>query len=246
VNRSRNPDPVDGYPERLDVPTRVPKTKEECEHYARYRWASQMVRGEALDIACGTGYGARLLARSARVTGVDRDEDAVDKARARVTGRFLGAAVPPIPFPDETFDFVVCFETVEHIADDLEFIREIRRVLRVGGELLISTPNKDISASSGVSLNEWHVREYTLPSLKELLRNAGLELGDVYAQSFPPKLKRAHRVMWRLHGLTWTQPAVVRSVTRSLFGDAEVRPFDSHRPAPGYWLVRATRAKNYA
>jgi hypothetical protein len=82
-------------------------------------------------------------------------------------------------------------------------------------------------------------------SLKELLKNADLEVGDAYAQSFPPKLKRAHRVMWRLHGLTWTQPAVVRSVTRSLFGDAEVRPFDSRRGSPGYWLVRTRRAKNY-
>jgi SAM-dependent methyltransferase len=246
MNPSRNPGPVDAYPERLDVATRVPKTKEECEHYARYLWASKVVRGETLDIACGTGYGARLLARNARVTGVDRDEAALDKARARVTGRFLAATAPPIPFPDETFDFVVCFETVEHIADDLEFIREIRRVLQPGGELLISTPNKDISAPSGVPLNEWHVREYTLVSLEELLKNAGLDVGDAYAHSFPPKLKRGHRVMWRLHGLTWTQPAVVRSVTRSLFGDAEVRPFDSRRRSPGYWLVRARRAKNYA
>jgi SAM-dependent methyltransferase len=239
---SQKPGHISASPERLDVVTRIPKTKEECEHYARYLWASRLVHGEALDVACGTGYGARMLARRARVSGVDRNEDAVERARARVSGSFTVAEMPPIPFPDEAFDCVVCFETVEHIADDLEFIREIRRVLHPGGELLISTPNRDISAPGGVPLNKWHVREYTLVSLEALLKSAGLEIGQAYAQSFPPRLKRAHRAMWRLHGFTWGLPAVVRSATRAVLGDAEVRPFDNRRGAPGYWLVRASRA----
>jgi SAM-dependent methyltransferase len=174
------------------------------------------------------------------MSGVDRDEDAVETARARVIGRFIVADVPPIPFPDEAFDCVVCFETVEHIADDLEFIREIRRVLHPGGELFISTPNADISAPGGAPLNKWHVREYTLASLEALVKSAGLEIRQAYAQSFQSRLKRGHRIMWRLHGLTWGLPAV-RSATRTLLGDAEVHPFDPHRDAPAYWLVRARR-----
>lgn len=157
---------VSGRPERLDVGKRIPKTEEECGHYARYAWASALVPGEALDVACGTGYRARLLAHHARVSGVDRDEAAVSKARLRATGSFSVAEVPPIPFPNDAFDFVACFETIEHIPDDTEFIREIRRVLRPGGTLLISTPNKAVSAPGGVPLNKWHVREYTLATLK--------------------------------------------------------------------------------
>jgi 2-polyprenyl-3-methyl-5-hydroxy-6-metoxy-1,4-benzoquinol methylase len=226
-------------PERVDVASRVPKTKEECEHYARYVWAAAQVHGEVLDVACGTGYGSRLLARSARVSGVDRDREAVDKARSRIAGTFLVAEVPPIPFASEAFDFVVSFETIEHIPDDVAFIRELRRVLRPGGTLLISTPNGDISAPTGVPLNRWHVREYTLASLTTLLGEAGLQVCDVYAQSFPPRVSRGHRITWRLHGLTWTQPARLRLATRSLFGDAEVRPRTDHQAAPGYWVVRA-------
>jgi SAM-dependent methyltransferase len=240
---SRRAGHLNAAPERLDVPTRIPKTKEECEHYARYAWASALVRGEVLDVACGTGYGARLLACHARVSGVDRAEEAVEKALSRVTGTFLVAEVPPIPFPNDAFDFVVSFETVEHIADDFEFIREINRVLRPGGTLLMSTPNKDISAPGGVPLNQWHIREYTLDSLSALLRGAALEVCDVYVQSFPPKIKRGHQIAWRLQGLTWTQPAVVRSATRALLGDAEVRPYDDHQPPAGYWLVSAIKGR---
>src|SRR5436190_13862043 len=128
---------IDGAPERIDVAARLPKTKEECEHLARYHWAAAQVHGEVLDVACGTGYGAKLLAHNAQVSGVDRNKEAVDRARARVVGTFLVAEVPPIPFPGDAFDFVICFETVEHVHDDVSFMREIRRVLRPGGTLLI-------------------------------------------------------------------------------------------------------------
>jgi SAM-dependent methyltransferase len=231
-------------PERVDLATRIPRTQLECEHYARYVWASEWVRGDVLDVACGTGYGARMLASHARVSGVDRDEEAIATALSRVTGTFLVAEVPPIPFSDNAFDFVVSFETVEHIPDDRAFVGEIERVLRPGGVLLMSTPNKNISAPHGAPLNHWHIREYTLDLLMALLGGAGLQVRDVYAQGFPPKLKRGHRFAWRLHGLTWSQPAPLRIATRALLGDTEVRPRDVHQPDPGYWLVSARKGKS--
>jgi SAM-dependent methyltransferase len=230
---------VKSSPERVDVARRIPRTKEECEHLARYLWAADLVQGDVLDIACGTGYGSRLLAQVASVSGVDRAEEAVARARTRVEGAFLVANVPPIPFADDYFDFVVSFETVEHIPEDGGFVREIRRVLRPGGCLLISTPNSDVSTVDGTPLNEWHIREYTLGSLKDLIEDAGLEVSDVYAQSFPPRLKRGHRLTWRVHGVTWALPRSVRTATRSLLGDCEVRALRAEDPAPGYWLVSA-------
>jgi 2-polyprenyl-3-methyl-5-hydroxy-6-metoxy-1,4-benzoquinol methylase len=224
------------------VAKRIPKTKEECEHYARYVWASSVVSGDALDVACGTGYGSRMLARRARISGVDRDEDAVSKARSRVPGTFLAAEVPPIPFPDNAFDFVVCFETVEHIRDDSAFIRDVTRLLRPSGRLLISTPNSAISAVDGVPINRWHVREYTLESLTSLLTEAGLEISNVYVQSFPPKITRGHRLAWRLHGLTWALPPHARAATRAWLGDSEVHPLAARSRAPGYWLASARPA----
>jgi SAM-dependent methyltransferase len=225
--------------ERIDVATRTPRTKEECEHYARYLWAASIVSGDVLDVACGTGYGTRLLAERSRVTGVDRDERALELARSRASSRFIKALVPPIPLADASFDFVVCFETVEHIADDLAFVCEVARVLRAGGELLLSTPNADVSAPDGISRNRWHMREYSLGSLVELVRAAGLEPAAAYAQSFPPRVPRAHRMLWRLHGLTLRRPAIIGRAAAPILGDATVRRGEEHARAPGYWLVRA-------
>lgn len=230
----------DDAPERIDVPDRLPRTKEQCEHLARYQWAASQVHGEVLDVACGTGYGSRLLAHGARVSGVDRDEQSVQRARARAGGAFLVAEVPPIPLPNDAFDFVTSFETVEHISDDVGFVREIARVLRPGGTLLISSPNMDVSAPEGVPGNRWHVREHTLTSLTTLLAEAGLQVDRVYGQSFPPRIPRGHRIAWRLHGLAWERPGL-RAAARALLGDAQVRPQDERRPAPGYWVLRARK-----
>jgi SAM-dependent methyltransferase len=238
---SRRAGDIDDAPERIDVAARLPKTKEECEHLARYQWAAAQVQGEVLDVACGTGYGAKLLARNAHVSGVDRNKQAVDTARSRVSGTFLVAEVPPIPLPSDAFDFVISFETVEHIPDDVSFMLEIRRVLRPGGTLLISSPNMDISAPRGVPLNRWHVREYTLSSLTALLSEAGLDVCNIDAQSFPPKIGRGHRIAWRLNGLTWNQPSGVRAATRALLGDAAVRPLEGGQAPPGYWVVSAKK-----
>ncbi len=135
------------------------------EHWHRYHFAAPLVAGlEVLDVACGEGYGSALLAtRAATVIGADIAEAALDHARARYAGTanlgFRQADCAALPFADASFDAVVSFETIEHIVAQEPFLDEIRRVLRPGGLLILSCPNKtEYSDRLGVT-NEFHVRE---------------------------------------------------------------------------------------
>ena len=108
------------------------------EHWHRYHFAAPLVAGsEVLDVACGAGYGSALLARRAlRVTGADIAPSAIDHARRRYAGvanlEFRQADCAALPFADASFDAVVSFETIEHIAGQAAFLDEVRRVLRPG------------------------------------------------------------------------------------------------------------------
>jgi ubiquinone/menaquinone biosynthesis C-methylase UbiE len=146
------------------------------EHWHRYLLAREMVRGlDVLDVASGEGYGASLLSQTARaVTGVDNSSIAVAHARSsyvRDNLRFLeGDALAP-PLPDASVDAVVSFETLEHFAEHGQFLAEVKRVLRPGGFLLISTPDRDnYSAASGPP-NSFHKRELTAPEFEAALKS---------------------------------------------------------------------------
>jgi SAM-dependent methyltransferase len=139
------------------------------QHLARYRWAGGFAPGRrVLDAACGTGYGSRLLFEAGAQNVVSVDVSAEASA-----ARFLRADVTRLPFDDGAFDLYVSFETLEHVEDDHALIREARRVLAPGGRFLCSTPNRDL-LSPGLTLrdrprNPYHVREYSIRELQELL-----------------------------------------------------------------------------
>jgi len=145
------------------------------EHWHRYHFAAPIVAGrDVLDIACGTGYGSALLAQhAARVTGADLAQPAIDHARARYAAvpnlEFRQADCAALPFPDGSFDAVVSFETLEHIAAQEAFLDEVRRVLRPAGLLILSCPNRvEYTDKRGVT-NEFHVRELYRDELAALI-----------------------------------------------------------------------------
>ena len=127
-----------------------------------------------LDIACGAGYGSALLARrAARVTGADISPAAVEHARERYASianvEFKQADCAALPFANASFDAVVSFETIEHIAAQEAFLDEVRRVLRPSGLAILSCPNKvEYTEKRGVT-NEFHVRELYRDELAALI-----------------------------------------------------------------------------
>ncbi|MYW65504.1 methyltransferase domain-containing protein [Streptomyces sp. SID8379] len=103
-------------------------------------------RSTVLDIGCGDGTAtataARLLPDRHRIVGVDWSQDALRRAATRVPhvvrGELTGHG---LPFGDASADAVVFSEVIEHLVDPDAALDEIRRVLRPGGHLLLSTPN---------------------------------------------------------------------------------------------------------
>jgi SAM-dependent methyltransferase len=155
----------------------VPGTAGEIwyEHWHRYHFVAPLVAGrEVLDIACGEGYGSALIARhAARVTGADIAPAAIAHARACYAAQpnldFREADCAALPFADASFDVVVSFETLEHIAAQEAFLDEVRRVLRPDGFVVLSCPNRVEYSDQRDHVNEFHVRELYRDELATLI-----------------------------------------------------------------------------
>jgi SAM-dependent methyltransferase len=222
--------------ERVWLTDRRP-THTDVAHVRRYEWACGLVAGRILDVACGSGYGTAMLADRGSATGVDRDEEALATARSRTArATFVQVELPRLPFGDATFDAVVSFETVEHLEDDVAFLRELGRVVRPGGTVLLSTPNRAVTSPDGPPPNPFHVREYVLEELLAAARAAGFGHPQAVHGQGPPasswRTRTAGRVVARF-------PALCRPGTwwdRLAHGSDRVQRWDRADP-PTIWVV---------
>ena len=136
------------------------------EHWHRYHFALPLAEGRrVLDIACGEGYGSALLAtRAQSVVGADVAPEAVAQARRRYGAarnlQYVEGRCESLPCEDASVDLLVCFETLEHIADPERLLDEAKRALAPGGLLLVSTPNRDVYSDRRDYRNPHHVREF--------------------------------------------------------------------------------------
>lgn len=138
-------------------------------HRAAYSHAIELARtgggGRILDLGCGTGYGTAELARALpRVFAVDRISPDAETRHAHA--HFIRADAHDIPLRPESFEMVVSFQVIEHLADPDAYLDTIAGILRPDGVALISTPNLLESDRE----NPFHVREYTADELAALLR----------------------------------------------------------------------------
>jgi SAM-dependent methyltransferase len=149
-------------------------------HEVVYERLAQRCAGrDVLEAGCGEGYGADLIADVARhVIGLDYDESAVAHVKARYTRvEMLHGNLASLPLTDGAVDVVVNFQVIEHLWDQAQFVAECRRVLRPGGALLMSTPNR-ITFSPGRDnpINPFHTRELNAAELTELLTGGGFNV----------------------------------------------------------------------
>lgn len=129
-----------------------------------YHHAAELVKGDILEIGTGTGYGVEVIApKATRYITVDKQLPQNPLQLENV--EYYDMEVPPIEFENCSFDAVVSFQVIEHIEDDMTFVREVARVLRPEGKFVVSTPNAPMS----ITRNPWHVREYKANELYNLL-----------------------------------------------------------------------------
>src|SRR5437764_2382078 len=143
-------------------------------HLAVYQWIAPRVAGRrAIDMACGEGYGADVLAeQAAAVVGVDANPEAHEHARLRYRRPNLRFERGLVETHGErgSFDAVVFLQTIEHVQDPGAVLRHFGQLLAPGGTAYISTPNVLTLAPPGAekSDNPWHLKEYRAQEFCEL------------------------------------------------------------------------------
>ena len=132
-------------------------------------------RPRILDVGCGTGANLLMLSQYGDAEGVDVSEDALAFCRERGLDKVRLGAGEQLPYEDGTFDLVTALDVVEHMDDDLAGLREMRRVLRPGGRVLLFVPTFMFLWGLQDDVSN-HRRRYRLPELRRVLEQAGFEI----------------------------------------------------------------------
>lgn len=153
-------------------------------HLHRYAIATKYIKDKVvLDIASGEGYGTNLLSKNAcKVYGVDISKEAVDFSRKKYPNtniEFIMGSIEQIPMPDNSLDVVVSFETIEHVNNHDLVMKEIKRIIKPKGLLIISSPVKNYGAIK----NQYHLKELTTTEFQKLLRKY-FNFNKFYSQQF--------------------------------------------------------------
>jgi SAM-dependent methyltransferase len=142
-------------------------------HRFAYEFACRYVAGKiVLDVGCGTGYGCRIIADTAkRVVGLDRDSDALAYCSDNYSApniEYRRADVSVLSLA-ETVDVAIAFQVIEHLADPAGFLARLKKTVKPGGTILITTPNSRASSGSP-SDNPFHISEMSHGQFVQVMR----------------------------------------------------------------------------
>jgi SAM-dependent methyltransferase len=183
-----------------------------------YRGRRRIIRAEldrlplaadarVLDAGCGSGRTLVELEGYGEVHGIELDPHAADVARARGRGEVRVGRLEHLPWDDATFDLITCLDVIEHTPDDLVTLRELRRVCKPGGWLLVTVPAYQALWSLHDEANH-HYRRYGRRALRAAATQAGWRI----------------RRMTSFNSLLLAPAAAVRLAQRRRRADANYTP----------------------
>lgn len=157
-------------------------------HLHRYAITIPFVKDKiVLDIASGEGYGSHLMSEIAQqVYGVDIDVDTIARARKKYIKdnlKFLNGSTSDIPLDSNTIDIVISYETIEHHDEHEQMMLEIKRVLKPGGILIISSPDKYYYSDNRGYKNPFHVKELYKSEFTDII-SKHFKYFKLYSQSY--------------------------------------------------------------
>jgi SAM-dependent methyltransferase len=153
------------------------------EHHWWYRGRRRIIRSEldklplpagarVLDAGCGSGRTLEELQSYGEVHGIELSPEAAEIAKGRGIGDVRIGRLEDLPWEDGIFDLVTCLDVIEHTPDDRATLRELRRVTKPGGWLLVTVPAYQALWSSHDEANH-HYRRYA----RDALRSAAVDAG---------------------------------------------------------------------
>jgi SAM-dependent methyltransferase len=150
-----------------------------------------------LDAGCGSGRNMVDFAKLGTVTGVEIADASVARARQRGVGEVVQCSITELSFADASFDVAICLDVIEHIEDQLGALRELHRVVRPGGTLVVTVPAYQWLWSEHDVINH-HERRYTAATLRAPAVAAGWEpVRTTYFNSFLLPVAIVHRRLTR-------------------------------------------------
>ncbi|NLW32412.1 MAG: class I SAM-dependent methyltransferase [Fibrobacter sp.] len=169
-------------------------------HKFAYKYVSQFVANKSvIDIGCGAGYGCKILSETAdTVLGIDYNKEAILYCKENFSApniTFLNIDASKHFEPETKFDVAVTFQVIEHIHDINGFLEQIKRIVKPGGKIFITTPNSDIN-NGKESENPFHVNEMDYKRFKTVLQN--------------------HFSSFKISGVAFAKKSILRSVVEKL------------------------------
>lgn len=159
------------------------------DHVARYEKAIESLKNQKnlfiADCFCGNGYGTNYISEklnNSKVLGLDASKEAIEFANEHYGNEnvFFSNKYFPFKLPEEIFDVVISFESIEHVSDGIGMFNMMVSALKPGGIIWFSVPNENVN-SLKINKHKFHLKHYTHKEIMDTF-SKGLQLEHMYGQ----------------------------------------------------------------